>query len=538
MKRISIALAMGGILLGTAVRCGARRVSVEGVGISIRAADKSYRYKDDHLDTTSFDGGLIFPNDPVPTPITRAMEYATHDFRPANEDPRTNDRINRIKADAVGDLLIAMPSADASTHGWVRLTPGPEPDFRLNRATRSGKLTPDSNSPYWFYKHSYTTPGEWAPLPTNSADTIRPPFVFAMKGELCWENPPAFVQANAVTIAVKRPLPVSTLANPNLIVMSNGDYLAGISGAQTPNGGASLWKSSDKGNTWRLVHDGFDVNRYSLFELDDSIYLLGMNTSGPGETRIYRSSDGGATWTTNVFAGYGGQDAPSQVDIANGRIWKSAYSGRGPGFFSAPIDADLMKESSWTLSIARYGEFTLANGQKMRPGNELSLIKSKTGVLYSLGRDSVYRPEDGWKPGVTTIQPDLTDLTKTTWDPEYAGPRLPGNENGKCTARYDPVSGQYWALTSGTFRRRLNLYSASDVDGRIGDFQFKATILRGNSFNEGFNYPFMQFDGDDLIFVSRTAWETHRGTADRWHNGNLFTFHRVTDFRRRFTTTP
>ena len=113
-----------------------------------------------------------------------------------------------------------------------------------------------------------------------------------------------------------------------------------------------------------------------------------MNTSGPGETRIYKSSDNGATWTTSVFAGYGGQDAPSEVDIANGRIWKSAYSGHGPGFYSAPTNADLMLESSWTLSAASYGTVTLANGQKFKPGNELSLIKSKAGILYNLGRDS------------------------------------------------------------------------------------------------------------------------------------------------------
>lgn len=516
----------------SAVRCEARRVSLEGIGISIRAADQDYSYKDDHLDSTAFAGGLIFPKNPVPAPVTKAMEYATHDFRPAAQDPRTDDQIDRIRADVAGDLLIAMPSAAASNHGWVRVTLGFGPDFYLNYATRAGSLTRDTNSPYWFYKHSYLAPGDWVLLPTNSVATVHPPFVFAMKGELYWENPPAFTQANEVTIAVKRPLPISTLANPSLIVMRNGDYLAAVSGAVCTNGGASIWRSVDKGEHWSELSSGFDVNRYSLFELQGSIYLLGMNTRGAGATRIYKSSDNGATWTTSLFAGQGGQDAPSEVDIGNGRIWKAAYSGHGPGFYSAPTNANLMLESSWTLSAARFGTVTLANGQKFRPGNEGTLLKSKEGIFYNLGRDHVYRPGDGWKPGITTIQPDLNDLTKTTWDPSYAGPRLPGNENGKCTALYDPVSGLYWALTSGKFRRELNLYSARDVAGKIGDFQFRATILRGYSFNEGFNYPFMQFDGEDLVFVSRTAWDTHRGTATRWHNGNLFTFHRIKDFRK------
>lgn len=115
-------------MLSTTRHCQARTVTLEGVGISIRAADQAYSYKDDHLDTTSFAGGLIFPNNPVLAPVTKAMEYATHDFRPVDQDPRM-DHIDRIKADAADDLLIAMPSADALNHGWVRMTAASTPDF-------------------------------------------------------------------------------------------------------------------------------------------------------------------------------------------------------------------------------------------------------------------------------------------------------------------------------------------------------------------------------------------------------------------------
>ena len=532
--------AMGAIvaLLLTPTASQARRVSVEGIGISIRAADKAYSYKDDHLDNTSFSGGLIFPKKSLPAPITKAMEYATHDFRPAAQDPRM-DEINRVKADAAGDLLIAMPSPAAINNGWTRLSAGDKPDFYLDGAKRNGDTKPDTNAPYWFYKHPYAAPNIWLTLPANSLKTIHPPFVFAKKDELYWENPPAFNQANAVIIAVKKPLPVSTLANPVLLVMPNGDYLASITGAQSPGGATGLWRSTDKGAHWTVVQDGFALNRHSIFEHRGSIYLLGMNTKGEGDTRIYKSSDNGKTWTTNAWKGLGGEDAPSQVAVANGRIWKAAYAfdnagHKGSGFYSAPVDADLMQPSSWTLSVPPldWGTYQLANGQQFKQGNEGSLLKSKEGILYNLGRDQVYRHEDGWKPGISTMQPDLSDLTKTKWNPDYAGPRLPGNENGKCTALYDAVSDKYWALTSGGNRRQLNLYSAGSEGGKIDDFRFRATVLEGTSFNEGFNYPFIQFDGDDLIFVSRTAWETHRGTATRWHNGNLFTFHRIKNFRQ------
>ena len=97
--------------------CDARRISIEGVGVSIRATDKIYRYKSDHLDTGSFDSGLIFPRSSIPSQVA-GMEYATCDFRPAQWDTRTSDRITRIKADAAGDLLVAMPSDAASGYGW------------------------------------------------------------------------------------------------------------------------------------------------------------------------------------------------------------------------------------------------------------------------------------------------------------------------------------------------------------------------------------------------------------------------------------
>jgi hypothetical protein len=530
----------GILLLLASSLCEARRVSVEGIGVSIRATDKMYRYKSDHLDTASFEGGLIFPRSSIPTRVV-GMEYATHDFRPASDDSRTNDRIRRIKADAVGDLLIAMPSYAASGNGWTRVTSGIVADFCLDHATRRGTYTPDVNYPYWFYRRSYTSPGVWVSLPVNSTSVPLPPFVFAAMGTLFWVNPPSLM-GDAVTIAVRpENSSVTTLANPNLVIMPDGVYLASITHAAGTSA-TSIWKSVDKGSKWSLLKDGFRVNRDSLFQHRGSVYLLGMNTDGRGQTRIYKSSDYGVTWTSSVFVGLGGEDAPSHVDIVNGRLWKAALvnvmggRGQGPGFFSAAVDADLMKESSWTRSApgttwgVRFGTtYRVADGQAFRAGNEGTLLTTKEKRVMNAGKSVVYRQEDGfWKPGLALVQADPNDVTKTTFDSGRAGARLPGAD-AKYTVRYDPVSDKYWALTSGGVNRgELNLYSSSNLE----DFELRGRILKGHSTGyHGFNYPFMQIDGDDIIFVLRTAWDTHRGTASRWHDGNLFTFHRIEGFR-------
>lgn len=41
-------------------------------------------------------------------------------------------------------------------------------------------------------------------------------------------------------------------------------------------------------------------------------------------------------------------------------------------------------------------------------------------------------------------------------------------------------------------------------------------------------YPSCIIDGNDLLVVSRTAWNE----ADSYHNSNYITFHRVQDFRQ------
>jgi hypothetical protein len=41
-----------------------------------------------------------------------------------------------------------------------------------------------------------------------------------------------------------------------------------------------------------------------------------------------------------------------------------------------------------------------------------------------------------------------------------------------------------------------------------------------------------QFDGADILAVSRTAFEDESGGAHRAHDANFMTFHRIRDFRK------
>jgi hypothetical protein len=48
----------------------------------------------------------------------------------------------------------------------------------------------------------------------------------------------------------------------------------------------------------------------------------------------------------------------------------------------------------------------------------------------------------------------------------------------------------------------------------------------------GFQYPDWQFDGDDIVAVSRTAYDDGLGGAHNYHDANLLTFHRLAGFRK------
>ncbi len=50
----------------------------------------------------------------------------------------------------------------------------------------------------------------------------------------------------------------------------------------------------------------------------------------------------------------------------------------------------------------------------------------------------------------------------------------------------------------------------------------------------GFQYVDWKFEGEDLIAVSRTAFDDGLGGAANYHDANFITFHRVCNFRINF----
>ncbi len=439
-------------------------------------------------------------------------------------DTREDQIIESVFPDKNDKLLIAFPTADLRDFDWTRLSE--KESFKL----RNGEK-------YWFYEHKVRRAGDWVDLPDwRGAGRDHPPMVVGEPGEIIFANP---LPLNGTVIDRS-----GLISNVNMIIMPNGDYLANCSGV--PHW--KIWRSTDKGETWERWGKPYPkINFQALFEHRGHVYLLGREKNDPDApfpacAVIYKSGDGGKSFSgptyipVSIANGVKADSAPAHVDVAEGRLWRAVQGKIGddeysPGLLSAPVDADLMDASSWSYAPgpAIDKSWVTTSGRNIRFWDEGTTVVTREGIAGNLAKTGIYRTRraDGTgEAGAAFIYPEPPE--KCGFSPEHGFVILPG-AGSKFTIRYDPKSYKYWALTSvGPVRSNLNLYSSSDLK----TFKFEKNVLHGPSSRfHGFNYPFMQIDGDDIVFVLRTAFEDKGGQAKRWHDAHLFTFHRIASFR-------
>ncbi|MHC4680798.1 MAG: exo-alpha-sialidase [Planctomycetota bacterium] len=264
-----------------------------------------------------------------------------------------------------------------------------------------------------------------------------------------------------------------------------------------------------------------------------------MGTGGQyGGAVIRRSTDGGATWTTpadersgRLFAEGQYHCAPVPVVVQNGRLWRAMEDryppeGWGSNFrsfvMSAPVDADLLKADSWTSSNrlrfdqAWPGRAWLEGNIVVTPDNKLVNIlrvENKEREMAAVIRIS----EDG---------------KSVSFDPANDFIHFYGGTN-KFTIRYDRRTNRYWSLVNKqknptAYRNVLTLVSSSD----LRTWRVESVVLRhADSEKHAFQYIDWLFEGDDIVAVSRTAYDDGLGGAHRAHDANYMTFHRIRHFR-------
>lgn len=325
------------------------------------------------------------------------------------------------------------------------------------------------------------------------------------------------------------------IGSPSLALLPNGDYVAshdffGPKAKHTISATSVVFVSEDKGTTWQqtaMLNPSFWGK---LFVHGDKLYLLGTSHEY-GDVVIRRSDDGGRTWTApgGPAAGLLREGryhcAPCPILIHNGRLWRSMeeFGGGDWGNFaarvmSAPVDADLLSAASWTFSqsLPKQEDFCWLEGNVLLDpeGQVVNLLRTN-----DVGDD---------RAALVHVSSDGQSLS---FDPKKDILDMPGG-GSKFTVRYDLQTSCYWSIVNKqtepvAYRNNLVLASSRDLE----NWKVEMPLLyHPDPEKHAWQYVDWLLEGDDLVYVSRTASDDGLGGARSAHDANYLTFHRISDF--------
>ena len=329
------------------------------------------------------------------------------------------------------------------------------------------------------------------------------------------------------------------IGSPSIAIAADGGYVAshdffGADSTQSSSAVTRVFRSEDKGRTWRKTAEFNDQFWSNLFVHRGQLYLMGT-TYEYGRIVIRKSADGGKSLSgaAILHQATGYHTAPVPIVEKGGRLWRAMEFhpegkwGRFEAFIiSAFANADLTLASSWTMtSSLAYPKNLAPEGETWLEGN---VVLAKNGTLLNILR--VHNKE---KTAITKLKNGELVFDKMV--------DFPGGAK-KFSIRYDRKTKQYWTLSNPALpqfpesavnpslvRNTLVLMSSKDLIS----WKVERTVLSHPDVSKhAFQYVDWQFDGNDLIVASRTAFDDETGGAHRQHDANFLTFHRVEKFRK------
>lgn len=342
------------------------------------------------------------------------------------------------------------------------------------------------------------------------------------------------------------------IGSPSICILPNGDYIVshdefGPKSREFESANTYIYRSSDKGNTWKNISQINGQFWSNLFVVRGDLYIMGTNKHH-GNLIIRKSSDGGMTWTVP----YNGQNglllegeyhtAPVPVVFHNGRVWRGIeyatakttewgkrYSAM---IVSAAINSDFLDSKSWTRSN-HLGYNPAYLGGHFSAWLEGNIVISPDNEVFDVLRVNQDQPGEE-KIAIVKVSED----SKVSFNPEdfYT---MPGASK-KFTIRYDDVTKRYWAIVNDVpvdcqdknphaVRNHLSLISSANLKEWNSN---KVLLSHPDSEKHGFQYIDWVIDGNDIIYLSRTAYNDNSGGANNYHDANYLTFHRITNFRK------
>lgn len=330
----------------------------------------------------------------------------------------------------------------------------------------------------------------------------------------------------------------SLVRHPDGFLLASMDLFAG----KHPQNLTLIYRSDDDGNSWHYVSELMPCFWGKMFLHRGELYMLSCSTEY-GDLLIGKSTDGGKTFSSPVtlLRGSNGKNGnngvhknPQNVQYYNGRIYETLEWGAWANkdfchaamVMSCAVDDDLLVPESWSFTEPlRFSKF--APELQDLPNDTMTIEGTLTvvpdGRLLNIMRFGKYGKVIAYE--VDTEHPEAPLRYSHCID-------FPANFS-KFMIKYDAISGRYLSIATRVYDREkpharnlLSLMSSKDLEhwDLVCDlFDYRD----GDAQKIGFQYVDFEMEGEDIIYLCRTALNG----AHSYHDSNYSTFHRISNFR-------
>ena len=335
------------------------------------------------------------------------------------------------------------------------------------------------------------------------------------------------------------------LCSPSLLAHPDGYLLASMDvfHGKMPQNLTLIFRSDDGGKSWRYLTELMPCFWGKLFLHGGEVYMLACSTEY-GDLLIGKSTDGGATFgaPTVLLRGANGKNGSSGVHknpqnmlCFGGRLygtlewgaWANKEYGHAAMVMSCDENADLLAPESWSFTepvpFAHFAE-DVADVRIPAMTIEGTPVVSPDGNLLNIMRFS--------KRGYTLCYSVNTQDAEAPLEYSHVM-EFPANFS-KFMIKYDSASGYYYSIVCRLYESCPDSARNYQTLMRSRDLEVweDAAVLYDLRFmpasKVGMQYVDFSFDGDDIIYLCRTAWN---GAAS-FHDSNYSTFHRIKNFRK------
>ena len=340
-----------------------------------------------------------------------------------------------------------------------------------------------------------------------------------------------------------------SLCSPSIVKLPSGALIASMDvfAGGAPQNLSLLYRSRDGGENWQYLTELFPCFWGKLFVHGEGLYML-ANTTEYGNLVIGCSQDEGESWSAPVTilpgAGsakdQGPHKAPMPVIEWKGRLYTGidygswSSGGHANALLSIDSGADLLCAHNWSCTdFCAYDPGWPGAAQGNSGGGlEGNAVPGPDGGIYNVLRYQMTGCDPAY--GKALILKGNVD------DPEgklefHKIVDFNGGSNSKFDLLYDQKIDAYWAIVSevvhATQPAQRNVLSLAVSAGGFDDFHIVKNLY---DFREedaalvGLQYISFAFDGEDIIYLSRTAMHKARN----YHDANYITFHRIKNFRQ------